>query len=1038
MADLINEIIDPSVPRQIEEVNELLAKSIELIGKTANASKSIGEGFKGVNTISALNEQMAKSAVATDTLDTATRHYTSTLKLASDIIAVNNGHSKELTDVAMRVAVAKREEAQALKLTAEQKKIEAELTARLTKEQERLTKEREKESKIAVQLSNDYELLKKAYKDAADKAKNLGITLGTNHIEFKKASAGAMQMHQMLLKVESAVGQSQRNVGNYTSSIMALNQVIREAPAFANSMQTGLAAIGNNLPILIDEFKRLRTEVGGSMNALKILGGSLFSFTNIFVLGFTALQFFVQYLAKAKKETNEYTDALKAHEHQSKQSAVEEMGRAQVLISIAKDQTAATEIRTRAVKQLQDMYPDYLGNLSKEAIMTGDITKEVTALNEALFNKALMEAANKKVGENAAKYLELTEKLEAARAAQNKYTDDVLRFNKQVENYNKNGGLQPIGLTGATARRGLRAATEDVLSLQSQLEATRKEGDKFIQQGKEYAKAAGFLAVGKGDKPGKSPNGKKSRDLTNETLSAEQDLTKELYAEYAKRLEIEAEMQRAIYMDETRSLEERVIAYRTYAQRQFEAKAEMLSAEYTETEQALTKIADIEKKAADKRTPEEKALALKKEQLIAHLANVEAEYEQLSEKSTNDTQQAITKIYEDEVKKRIAVLSTIKTNNDGLMQAELADLQEHYGNSLMSTAAFQQKQKDIKDKYAVLNEQSQLDYLKDELANLEKQGIDVTSMNKAIAETEDRLRQAELAKELDGIELKKRAMEKLRDLAIQFANEAARAIIATQNAQYDSEIAAIQKKRNEQSLAFEQERRAIESSAAYQSEKAAMLSDLNARQKAQENESAAREKQVNIEKAKFQKDAAKAEIIAKTAVAIAAVLPMFSNPLTVPFAIAQTALIAGIGAAQLAVASNAPIPAYKEGTGLGTHPGGAFIAGDGNEPEYIKAPGKKGYWSKAVSTLYNEGAGTTVTPLSRIKQFAVNAMHTSNRDTHDGLASIMVIKDDSAIKDMTNKLSNKLDDVAEVYAMFAGRGKQNININIENNKRKQY
>jgi hypothetical protein len=122
----------------------------------------------------------------------------------------------------------------------------------------------------------------------------------------------------------------------------------------------------------------------------------------------------------------------------------------------------------------------------------------------------------------------------------------------------------------------------------------------------------------------------------------------------------------------------------------------------------------------------------------------------------------------------------------------------------------------------------------------------------------------------------------------------------------------------------------------------------------------AKKRDIAKKQAAFEKTAAVASIIQQTAIAIASALKY-----PPPAAAVLIGLISAASAVQLASIASAPTPAYKFGTD--NHPGGAFIAGDGGVPELIIAPNKAPYFSKSVSTLYNEPAGTKVLPPDVIK-----------------------------------------------------------------------
>jgi len=141
--------------------------------------------------------------------------------------------------------------------SAKSKQLEEKYTNQLLKAKEALNKEAIKEADKVGKLTNAYEQLKQKELIAANTVKRLAAEHGLNNKVTVEALAIQQKYYNQLLQIEKAVGQSQRNVGNYTQATFALTQVIREAPAFANSFATGISAISNNVPILIDEIKRL-------------------------------------------------------------------------------------------------------------------------------------------------------------------------------------------------------------------------------------------------------------------------------------------------------------------------------------------------------------------------------------------------------------------------------------------------------------------------------------------------------------------------------------------------------------------------------------------------------------------------------------------------------------------------------------------------------------------------------------------------------------------------------------------------------------
>lgn len=106
-----------------------------------------------------------------------------------------------------------------------------------------------------------------------------------------------------------------------------------------------------------------------------------------------------------------------------------------------------------------------------------------------------------------------------------------------------------------------------------------------------------------------------------------------------------------------------------------------------------------------------------------------------------------------------------------------------------------------------------------------------------------------------------------------------------------------------------------------------------------------------------------------------------SNPVTAPLAAnayAQIPLVYGSAAVQAGLIA-AQTLAYAEGTPEGGHKGGDAIVGEAGESEYVKEPGKAGYWVTKPTLFKNMAKGTEVIPLHKLEAqgmeaIALNAM----------------------------------------------------------------
>ena len=152
--------------------------------------------------------------------------------------------------------------------------------------------------------------------DAINNVK-IGVT-----VEAGNSAATLGGISDSVDRVNSSAGKAKSGFNSLSNSI---NQLTREMPAFANSLNTGFMAISNNLPMLIDEINKLKIankELAATGQPTKSVFGqlaaSLFSFQTLMSVGITLLTVYgskiVEWagnLIKGKNTTDEFVLNIK-------------------------------------------------------------------------------------------------------------------------------------------------------------------------------------------------------------------------------------------------------------------------------------------------------------------------------------------------------------------------------------------------------------------------------------------------------------------------------------------------------------------------------------------------------------------------------------------------------------------------------------------------------------------------------------------------------------------------------------------------------
>lgn len=292
---------------------------------------------------------------------------------------------------------------------------------------------------ITHQYTIENEALKKLRKEYSDNIKIEGVAadslvslrkqLSLLNAEYDRLSASdrkaaigtdlqkqIQSLNTEISAAEQATGRYQRNVGNYASAWnglgMSVQQVARELPSLAIGWNTFFLAISNNLPMLADELKKASAEykafkaavAAGNNDVAKVapvwkqLISSIFSWQTALVVAITMLSVYGKDIIEwtknlfgadtAQKRLNESLKEFNNLQSNASEKTLEEISKLNLLYGISQNIALSINVRKKAVEKLQQMYPDYLQNLSEEAILAGKANEAYKLLVENIQNIA--------------------------------------------------------------------------------------------------------------------------------------------------------------------------------------------------------------------------------------------------------------------------------------------------------------------------------------------------------------------------------------------------------------------------------------------------------------------------------------------------------------------------------------------------------------------------------------------------------------------------------------------------------------------------
>jgi hypothetical protein len=272
--------------------------------------------------------------------------------------------------------------AQIQKLSEAKKTYNREVTQDSVNQTIKNQKLREEFKATSDQIDN-YQRLDAAYKKAVKSAQDLGAQYGANSTEFLKAANAAKEIDTKLKAIDGAVGKYGRNVGNYASGWNGLansvNQLTREAPAFANSLNTGFMALSNNIPILADEIvqlteknKKLADSGKPTESIFKTLIGATFSWQTLLSVGVTLLTLYGSKLIDMARGLGDVEAAMESIKKSQKESD-------NIITDTTRNILHQAEIRKNKAKE-QGATDRELFNMDKEA--QAQVLKNLEAIRD--------------------------------------------------------------------------------------------------------------------------------------------------------------------------------------------------------------------------------------------------------------------------------------------------------------------------------------------------------------------------------------------------------------------------------------------------------------------------------------------------------------------------------------------------------------------------------------------------------------------------------------------------------------------------------
>ena len=326
----------------------------------------------------------------------------------------------------------------------------------------------------------------------------------------KKLEAETNAIYQQMIKLQEATGNYRLSVGHYQKTWdglgISISQVVRELPAVAVSLNTFFLGISNNIPVVVDEIKRLRRQnellAAEGKKQISVTGSivkALFGWNTALVVLLTVFSMYGKEIITWIDKTLAGRDAAKSFE-----DALEDLNS-----ELGKGSTGAYGQQIAVLRRLSENWRDLGDNIKAQTQWIKDNEKEfgklgitIDNINDA--NNAFVEnteavvAAYKARAKAEAALNIVSQQYQKLLAAENKAETEKVReygFFDKTMNYFKAlwGGISGPDSDLSLETRLKKQRQRNVESLQKDAKSLEQEVESYFNVWKFYEDQADAL-----------------------------------------------------------------------------------------------------------------------------------------------------------------------------------------------------------------------------------------------------------------------------------------------------------------------------------------------------------------------------------------------------------------------------------------------------------------------------------------------------------------------------------------------------------------
>lgn len=248
-----------------------------------------------------------------------------------------------------------------------------------------------------ISFANIGESINKAF-DIEGKINKVSDTFRELTERFKKLEPGTQKLALVFTGLTAAIG----------PTLLGIGAIVKLVPVFISGMQ----AVSTAIAFASANFVTIAAVIGVAFLAYKAFAGQSEKINS--------LQERQNHLVKLSKTINE----------EATKSIVDQKVKLSQLVDTARDESKTKEEKLAAIKEINKISPEYLGNISLETINTDAATAAIEKYNEALLKGAKARAAQKALEDLYKRQIEQAKELELNKA---KATEQEQKLKKATE-----------------------------------------------------------------------------------------------------------------------------------------------------------------------------------------------------------------------------------------------------------------------------------------------------------------------------------------------------------------------------------------------------------------------------------------------------------------------------------------------------------------------------------------------------------------------------------------------------------------------------